>query len=314
MVMRRRGAERLSTPPRQFRAALLTNSVLVAFFGVTERVSPTTFLIKRMKKNAPPPGPREDPELAAKTDVVIECYILLVTAALLGGLFLAWCAPTWSWGRIPVYVFLVALVGLRWLEIVTATLELILGRLTMRYLSVLAVIVVYVTQTVLIFSILALLCASGFTTAGGHHPETPFDAVYLTWNTMGTLGNAYDADSVLARIIEMFTGLTTIALFSVILAYAVGRIGLDTPPAEPATPALADELPTKHPTVWESLVLLMPRCPVMTVRADPDLHERAKAAVALVDSNLNAHVVAFLRWLAHDTDDLPPRPPADTKT
>ncbi|MGK8559548.1 hypothetical protein [Nocardia gipuzkoensis] len=54
------------------------------------------------------------------------------------------------------------------------------------------------------------------------------------------------------------------------------------------------------------------RFPVMTVRPDPDLHQRAKAAVALVDSNLNAHVVAFLRWLVHDTDDLPPRPPADT--
>ncbi|MGI5220602.1 hypothetical protein [Nocardia sp. CA-290969] len=46
----------------------------------------------------------------------------------------------------------------------------------------------------------------------------------------------------------------------------------------------------------------------MTVRADPDLHERSKAAVAAVDSNLNAHVVAFLRWLVHDTDELPTRP------
>ena len=52
------------------------------------------------------------------------------------------------------------------------------------------------------------------------------------------------------------------------------------------------------------------RFPVMTVRADPDLHERAKAAVAEIDSNLNAHVVEFLRWLVHDTDDLPQRPDA----
>ncbi|WP_186818752.1 hypothetical protein [Nocardia ninae] len=50
------------------------------------------------------------------------------------------------------------------------------------------------------------------------------------------------------------------------------------------------------------------RFPVMTVRPDPDLHERAKVAVADVGSNLNAHVVAFLRWLVHDTDQLPPRP------
>lgn len=49
-----------------------------------------------------------------------------------------------------------------------------------------------------------------------------------------------------------------------------------------------------------------------TVRVDPDLHERAKAAVGQVDSNLNTRVAAFLRWLVHDTDDPPQRPPADT--
>ncbi|MGA4786744.1 hypothetical protein [Nocardia sp. AB354] len=56
------------------------------------------------------------------------------------------------------------------------------------------------------------------------------------------------------------------------------------------------------------------RNPVMTVRPDRDLHLRAKAAVAEVDSNLNAHVIAFLRWLVHETDDLPQRPPADTNS
>ncbi|MFI2334148.1 hypothetical protein ACH474_12200 [Nocardia rhamnosiphila] len=50
------------------------------------------------------------------------------------------------------------------------------------------------------------------------------------------------------------------------------------------------------------------RFPVVTVRVDPALHERAKVAVSEVDSNLNAHVVAFLRWLVHDTDELPARP------
>lgn len=49
------------------------------------------------------------------------------------------------------------------------------------------------------------------------------------------------------------------------------------------------------------------RFPVMTVRVDPELHERAKTAVAQADSNLNAHVIAFLHWLVHDTDELPTR-------
>lgn len=52
--------------------------------------------------------------------------------------------------------------------------------------------------------------------------------------------------------------------------------------------------------------------PGVIVRPEPELHERAKDAVAQVDSNLNAHVIAFLRWLVHDTDQLPQRPDVAT--
>jgi hypothetical protein len=45
-----------------------------------------------------------------------------------------------------------------------------------------------------------------------------------------------------------------------------------------------------------------------TYRPDPDLYERAKAAVAEVDSTMNDHICDFLRWLTHETDELPPRP------
>ncbi len=31
-------------------------------------------------------------------------------------------------------------------------------------------------------------------------------------------------------------------------------------------------------------------------------------AVADVGSDMNAHLVAFLRWLTHETDELPARP------
>lgn len=47
---------------------------------------------------------------------------------------------------------------------------------------------------------------------------------------------------------------------------------------------------------------------VTTVRPDRALYRRAQDAVAAVDSNLNAHVISFLRWLVGDTDELPPRP------
>lgn len=49
--------------------------------------------------------------------------------------------------------------------------------------------------------------------------------------------------------------------------------------------------------------------PARTYRPDSiELHERAKVAVAEVDSNLNLHINAFLRWLVGETDELPPRP------
>lgn len=61
-------------------------------------------------------------------------------------------------------------------------------------------------------------------------------------------------------------------------------------------PCDTDYMPSQH------------RFPAITPRPDPELKRRAQIAVAQVDSDLNAHVIAFLRWLVHDTDELPARP------
>jgi hypothetical protein len=45
-----------------------------------------------------------------------------------------------------------------------------------------------------------------------------------------------------------------------------------------------------------------------TYRPDPDVYENAKAAVTAVGSDMNTHLNAFLRWLTHETDELPQRP------
>jgi hypothetical protein len=50
------------------------------------------------------------------------------------------------------------------------------------------------------------------------------------------------------------------------------------------------------------------RNPAAVYRPDPDLYERAQAAVTEVGSDMNAHVIGFLRWLVGDTNDLPVRP------
>lgn len=47
-----------------------------------------------------------------------------------------------------------------------------------------------------------------------------------------------------------------------------------------------------------------------TYRPDPEVYERAKTAVGEVGSNMNDHINGFLRWLTHETDELPERPPA----
>lgn len=46
-----------------------------------------------------------------------------------------------------------------------------------------------------------------------------------------------------------------------------------------------------------------------TYRPDPELYEQAKDAVREVDSTMNEHINAFLRWLIRETEELPPRPP-----
>ncbi len=50
------------------------------------------------------------------------------------------------------------------------------------------------------------------------------------------------------------------------------------------------------------------RNPAAVYRPDPELHQRAKTAVADVGSDMNAHIIGFLRWLVGDTNDLPARP------
>ncbi|WP_236257943.1 hypothetical protein [Streptomyces hygroscopicus] len=59
------------------------------------------------------------------------------------------------------------------------------------------------------------------------------------------------------------------------------------------------------------MLLCMPsqhRNPAAVYRPDPDLYRRAQAAVAVVGSDMNAHIIGFLHWLVGDTDDLPVRP------
>lgn len=50
------------------------------------------------------------------------------------------------------------------------------------------------------------------------------------------------------------------------------------------------------------------RYPAITPRPDPELKQRADAAVADLGITLNAYVIESLRYLVGDRDDPPPRP------
>lgn len=45
-----------------------------------------------------------------------------------------------------------------------------------------------------------------------------------------------------------------------------------------------------------------------TYRPEPELYALAQAAVKSVGSDMNTHINGFLRWLVHETDELPKRP------
>ncbi|MGW9120663.1 hypothetical protein ACWGRV_29325 [Streptomyces sp. NPDC055663] len=49
------------------------------------------------------------------------------------------------------------------------------------------------------------------------------------------------------------------------------------------------------------------RNPAAVYRPDSELYERAKEAVADVGSDMNAHIIGFLRWLVGENNDLPAR-------
>jgi hypothetical protein len=50
----------------------------------------------------------------------------------------------------------------------------------------------------------------------------------------------------------------------------------------------------------------------LTPRPPDDVREGAAAAAARMGTNLNAVIIAFLRWYSGGTDKLPERPPRES--
>ena len=155
----------------------------------------------------------------------IEVYMLLSTAALVvlwigAGLSVR---PLWL-GRIIGAVGL-AVAAVRWLEILAASLELVVGRVRASAETAIAVLVVYLPQTVLMFSIAAeVLAPKGFaSSAEGPHPTGILSFLYISWTNISTLGNDFAATSRMAKVIVIMSGFTGVLLLGVFLTYAIGQ-------------------------------------------------------------------------------------------
>jgi hypothetical protein len=131
----------------------------------------------------------------------------------------------------------VSLACVRWLEVIAASLELVVGRIRATAETTIAVLVIYFPQTVLMFSIAGeVLVPKGFTSSlQGPHPSGPLPFLYIAWTNLTTLGNDFAATSSGAKVIVMLTGVTGALLLGVFLSYAIGQFS-SRAPSEPGQP------------------------------------------------------------------------------
>jgi hypothetical protein len=119
-----------------------------------------------------------------------------------------------------------AIASIRWLEIATTCLGLVLDRREPVRARRLITIAIYALQIVLIFAILDhSWVALEFTMADGHTHATQifdrFDYLYMSWTDMTTLGNNFIPLSKLAGFFQFATTTSGILLLGVVAARAI---------------------------------------------------------------------------------------------
>jgi hypothetical protein len=200
---------RLVTGERKFTSKWLVPSVLF-LWGLTQLFLPSSWvrgLAKAFRKS-------DD-----STTKCLEGYMFLSTIFLVAGV------PLWS--HLPtgwkVAWSVVAVVRLG--EILTQSMEVILGRINTDGPSTLLTVAIYVLQALAIFTIGAQIVGSAGFASGNDHPDSWQDFLYMTWNNMSTLGNSYAATSNWARAVVAGSNLLAILLFTILLGFGVGRLG-----------------------------------------------------------------------------------------
>ena len=167
-----------------------------------------------------------DDAAKAKINRRLERWLVLSTVVLVIGIFTV-NKDAWGWGVAEVWTVVVAVLAFfRICEIFSQSVEVISGKIGVDAPTTMATLVMYVIQGVAIFTICAeLVGPRGFETTDAQ-PHSQGDFLYMTWNNMATLGNSsYTATSPMGRWVVTGSTVTAILLFSVLLGFAVGKLG-----------------------------------------------------------------------------------------
>jgi hypothetical protein len=163
----------------------------------------------------------------------LEAYMVINTAVLCRGVVTQGYDTTWH----GLWAFIVCLVAVwRILEILTVTGEVIVRRIAVEPPATVVSLALYVVQAVAIFTIAAeLVGADGFQTSDHKDaPQSWRDFLYMTWNSMATLGSSYPAHTGWARIIVAASNVASILLLTLLLGFAVSMLGGGRELAQPA--------------------------------------------------------------------------------
>jgi hypothetical protein len=170
-----------------------------------------------------PVTPRED----ALVGRSLEINNLVWTVVLALGVWTLVPPRVWHWDWCSTWaVFVYAVAFIRTFEILVQSAELILSRIDVKVDHTLVTLAIYVIQAVAILTIAAELVGSQkFESTEHAYPRSGEDFLYMTWNNMTTVSSPYVATSNLARLVVAGSNVTAILLFTVLLGFAVGKLG-----------------------------------------------------------------------------------------
>jgi hypothetical protein len=148
-----------------------------------------------------------------------DIYVLAVTLLLV--LLWLFVDPGDSLATVALVIAIV-----RGAEVMVVALGLILVRDDVHLgRDQLLVAAVYGVQLPLILAIIARIGMAGeFSAAGGTHPSSPLEFLYICWTNMTTLGNNYVATTDLARGLVIASGAVGIILLGLFITVGVGRL------------------------------------------------------------------------------------------